>query len=126
MESYPPAVIRAAVRAEVLSAGLGVTQAQADDIARRVIAADQPEITADGGVRLASGEGMGDALARHKQSAPHLFNPPSAPAEEAAAASRAKLKAMKPADRLEAANNADAHAGVTAGWVNSFRKAGVK
>ncbi|MGQ2972277.1 hypothetical protein [Brevundimonas mediterranea] len=65
---------------------------------------------------------MTDALARHKQSAPHLFNPPASGAEADAttAATRAKLKAMKPSDRLEAANNADA--GVTGAWVREFRK----
>lgn len=117
MQSSPLAVLRAAVRAEVLSAGLGVTPAQADDIARRVIAADQPELTNNGGVRLASGEPLTDALVRHRQSAPHLFDSPQAPAENAAAlAKRAKLAAMKPADRLDAAN------GVSAAWVRDFRK----
>lgn len=124
MESYPPALLRAAVRAEVLSAGLGVTAAQADDIARRVIAADAPEITSDGGVRLASGELLGDALERHRQSAPHLFDPPELDAQaDAAAASRAKLKAMNPGARLEAANNPH---GVTGAWVKGFRKGGAQ
>lgn len=125
MESYPPAVLRAAVVAAVLSAGLNVTQAQAADLARRIIAADLPQITDDGSIRLASGEPMNDALARHAQAAPHLFNPPEVPAQEAAAAlaKRAKLRNMKAADRLEAAN---ADAGVTAGWVRNFRQGGAK
>lgn len=123
MQSSPPAVMRAAVTAAVLTAGLGVTPAQASDIARRVIAADQPTLTDDGGVRLASGEALTDALERHAQAAPHLFNPPEAGAQaDAAAASRAKLKAMKAADRLDAANNA----GVTGAWVSQFRKGAAK
>jgi Mn-dependent DtxR family transcriptional regulator len=125
MQNTPTAVLRAAVRAEVLSAGLGVTPAQADDIARRVIAADLPELTSNGGIRLASGEALGDALARHRMSAPHLFDAPEAPAQDDAAvvAARAKLAALKPADRLEAANSG---AGVTAGWVSQFRKGAAK
>lgn len=118
MQTPSTAVLRAAVRAEVLSAGLGVTAAQADDIARRIVAADQPELTNSGGVRLASGEPLTDALARHAQAAPHLFSPPETTAQADAGASRAKLAAMKPADRLEAANAQ----GVTASWVNEFRK----
>ena len=115
--------MRAAVTAVVLPAGFGVTAAQAADISRRIIAADQPEITDDGGVRLASGEALSDALERHRQSAPHLFNPPdgSAQADAAALAKRAKLRGMKPADRLEAANG-----GVTAGWVSQVRKGAAK
>lgn len=111
----------------MLTAGLGVTPAQASDIARRVIAADQPQITDDGAIRLASGEAMTDALARHAQAAPHLFSPPETTAEANAttAATRAKLRGMKAADRLEVANNADTD-GVTAGWVNSFRKGRVQ
>lgn len=124
MQSSLPAVLKAAVRAEVLSAGLGVSRAQADDIARRVLAADVPEITADGGVRLASGEGLGDALARHKQAAPHLFDAPESDAQAAAARTRAKLKAMKASDRLEAANNPDA--GAIGTWVAEFQKGGAQ
>ena len=123
MTNTSPAVLRAAVTAAVLTAGLGVTPSQAADVARRVIAADSPELTADGGVRLASGEPLTDALARHAQAAPHLFSPPegSAQADAAAVATRAKLKAMKPGARLEAANG-----GVTAGWVSQFRKGAAK
>ncbi|WP_338576510.1 hypothetical protein V8J38_14050 [Brevundimonas olei] len=119
MENYSPAVLRAVVKAAVLRAAPNITAAQGADIARRVIAADQPEITFDGDVRLASGEALSDALARHAQSAPHLFesSEASAQADAAALATRAKLKALKPGDRLEAANS-----GVTAGWVRDFRK----
>lgn len=124
MQTPSTAVLRAAVRAEVLSAGLDVSPSQADDIARRVIASDSPELTNSGGVRLSSGEPLRDALARHKQAAPHLFDPPQAGAQDDAAtvAKRAKLKAMKPGARLEAANAS----GVTAGWVNEFRTGGAQ
>lgn len=125
MENYSLAVLRAAVKAAVQRTTPQVTDAQAADIVRRVIAADQPEITSDGGVRLASGETMADALGRHAQAAPHLFSPPETTVQAASdAATRAKLKAMKPADRLEAANNADA--GVTGAWVRDFRKGRVQ
>lgn len=122
MTDQKSAVLRAAVRAEVLSAGLGVTSGQADDIARRVIAADHPELTNIGGIRLASGEALGDALARHRMSAPHLFDAPETPAQAdaATAAKRAKLAALPAAARLEAANGG----GVTHAWVQSFRKGG--
>ena len=104
MTNTSTAVLRAAVTAAVLTAGLGVTPSQASDIARRIIAADLPEITDAGGIRLASGEALSAALARHAQAAPHLFKVPEPTAQADAAASRAKLKAMNPADRLEAAN----------------------
>lgn len=121
MQDYSPAILRAVVKAAVQRAAPGVTDGQAADLARRIIAADQPEITDDGDVRLASGEDMTGALARHRQSAPHLFDPAPASAKaDAAAASRAKLRGMKAGDRLEAANNADA--GMTGAWVREFRK----
>lgn len=118
MQSSSAVVLRAAVVAAVLTVGLGVTHAQAYDIARRIIAADQPTITTDGGIRLAAGETLTDALERHKQAAPHLFET-AAQANADADATRAKLKALKPADRLEAINNAQ---GVTGAWVNEFCK----
>lgn len=118
MQSSSTAVLRAAVTAAVLTVGLGVTHAQASDIARRIIAADQPEITADGGVRLAAGEALTDALERHKKAATHLFET-AAQSDANADATRAKLKAMKPAARLEAINNVQ---GVTGAWVHEFRK----
>ena len=105
-----------------MSAGWGVTDAQAADIARRVIAADQPEITADGGVRLASGASLTDALARHRQAAPHLFDLPEPTAQANANEKRAALKALKAGDRLEAANAQ----GVTGAWVRDFRQGGGK
>lgn len=124
MTNTSTVVLRAAVRAEVLSAGLGVSPSQADDIARRVIAADNPELTNGGGVRLASGEPLGDALERHRMSAPHLFTPAEPTAQaDATAASRARLGKMKPGARLEAAN---ADAGVTGAWVRDLRKGGAK
>lgn len=125
MQDYSLAVLRAVVKAAVQRAAPGVTDAQAADIARRVIAADRPEITDDGGVRLASGEALGDALARHRMSAPHLFDaaPASAQADADAVAKRAKLRGMKPGDRLEAAN---ADAGVSGAWVGQFRKGGAQ
>ncbi|MFC5372577.1 hypothetical protein ACFPIF_08445 [Brevundimonas faecalis] len=124
MENYFPAVLRAVVKAAVLRAAPNITDAQGADIARRVIAADQPEITSEGDVRLASGEALSDALARHARSAPHLFDAPEVSTQAgAAAASRAKLAAMKPADRLEVANNPQ---GVTAAWVSQFRKGTAK
>lgn len=123
MENYSPAVLRAAVTAAVLRAAPGVSDSQASDIARRIIAADQPELTNSGDVRLASGEALTDALERHRQSAPHLFTPAQPTAQaDAAVATRAKLAAMKASDRLEAANAQ----GVTAAWVNSFRKGRVQ
>lgn len=123
MQDYSPAILRAVVKAAVQRAAPSVTDSQAADLARRIIAADLPQITDDGGVRLASGEPLADALARHKQAAPHLFNPPEAPAQaDAAAATRAKLKALKPGARLEAANAQ----GVTGAWVGQFRKGGAK
>lgn len=121
MQDYSPAILRAVVKAAVQRAAPGVTDGQAADLARRIIAADQPEITGDGGIRLASGEALGDALERHRMSAPHLFDPSPAGAQADAAASRAKLRGMKAADRLEAANG-----GVTASWVRDFRKGAAK
>lgn len=121
MQEYSPTILRAVVKAAVMSVGLGVTDAQAADIARRVIAADQPEITADGGVRLASGASLTDVLARHRQAAPHLFQPPESTAQNDANEKRAKLKALKAGDRLEAAN---ADCGVTGAWVRDFRQGG--
>ncbi|MBC1182044.1 hypothetical protein HF680_05175 [Brevundimonas sp. WCHBH090558] len=119
MTDQKSAVLRAVVRAAVLRSAPGVSDAQAADISRRVIAVDLPEITGDGDIRLASGEPLVDALARHAQAAPHLFTPAEPTAQaDAAAASRAKLAAMKAGARLEAANNA----GVTGTWVNDFRK----
>lgn len=123
MENYSLAVLRAAVKAAVQRTTPQVTDSQAADIARRVIAADQPEITSDGGVRLASGETMADALGRHAQAAPHLFSPPETSVQATSDAARAKLKAMKPADRLEAAN---ADVGVTGAWVRDFRNGRVQ
>lgn len=123
MENYSPAVLRAAVKAAVQRATPQVTDSQATDITQRVIAADLPEITFDGGVRLASGEAMADALVRHKQAAPHLFDAPSGDVQNVAdaVAKRAKLRSMKAADRLEAAN---ADGGVTSAWARQFRKGG--
>ncbi|MFN3878017.1 MAG: hypothetical protein ACK4MH_06545 [Brevundimonas sp.] len=111
------------MKAAVQRAAPGVTDAQASDIARRVIAADQPEITSEAEVRLASGETMADALGRHAQAAPHLFSPPETTVHATSDAARAKLKAMKAADRLEAANAA---VGVTGAWVREFRKGRVQ
>lgn len=123
MTNTSTAVLRAAVTAAVLTAGLGVSPSQASDISRRVIASDDPTITADGGIRLSSGEALSDALARHRQAAPHLFEPPPAGAQDdATAASRAKLRGMKAGDRLEAANAQ----GVTGPWVSAFRKGAEK
>lgn len=122
MENYSPAVLRAVVMAAVLRAAPNVSDSQASDIARRVISADQPEVTPDGSIRLASGETLGDALARHAQAAPHLFNAPEGSAQDAASvANRATLAALPAAARLEAANGR-----VSAAWVREFRKGGAQ
>lgn len=125
MQNTPTAVLRAAVRAEVLSAGLGVTAAQAEDICRRICAQELPEITTQGGVHFRSGAAIGDILDALKAQAGHLFDTPepTAQADAVALAKRARLRGMKAGDRLEAANAAQ---GVTAIWVNDFRKGGAK
>lgn len=106
--------------AAVLRAAPNVSDSQASDIARRVISADQPEVAPDGSVRLASGEALNDALARHAQAAPHLFTAPEgSPQHTASVAKRAKLAALPAAARLEAANG-----GVSAAWAREFRKEG--
>lgn len=122
------AVLRAAVSAAVARACPTASDSQISDIARRIIAQDDaPEIiesgTSIGALRWASGSDLSTLLDTLKIEAPHLFE--AAPADATTAATRAKLKAMKPADRLEAAN-ADAAVGVTGAWVRDFRKGRVQ
>lgn len=117
------AVLRAAVSAAVARACPAASDSQISDIARRIIAQDDaPEIIESGasvgGLRWASGSDLNTLLDSLRGQAPHLFDAPEPSAQEAAAATRAKLAALKPGARLEAANNA----GVTAGWVRDFRK----
>lgn len=122
------AVLRAAVSAAVARACPAASDSQISDIARRIIAQDDaPEIIESGAsigaLRWASGSDLNTLLDSLRGQAPHLFNPPEASAQAdatAAVAARAKLAALKPGARLEAANNA----GVTASWVKDFRKGG--
>jgi len=102
------AVLRAALRAAVQmdGASLGVTAATAPDLVRRLEADTTPQLAADGAPRLASGETVRAALERlaADSSALHLFQTATT-MKPSPAARRAELKAMKAADRLEAANN---------------------
>ncbi|MBD7940905.1 hypothetical protein [Brevundimonas guildfordensis] len=123
------AVLRAAVGAAVARACPAASDSQVGDITRRIIADadDAPEIIESGAnigaLRWASGSDLNTLLDALRVQAPHLFNTAGAPAQaEAAAASRAKLKAMNPGARLEAANAQ----GVTGAWVSQFRKGGAK
>lgn len=98
---------------------MGVSHATADDIARRLIEESQPELTDIGDVRLASGEALTDALTRIATDAPHLFG--TAEPDDGTqhkTTERARLKALKPGDRLEAANGQ----GVTAHSAHQLRE----